>query len=268
MDFRLPDLGEGIDSATVVGVRVKPGDAVTKDQDVMEVETDKASVPVPVDSDGTVEKVHVKQGDKVSVGTVLLTISGGPAEPAKNGEQKPAAEKKSEPKAETQSHPAESAPAGGGQVEFKLPDLGEGIDSATVVAVNIKAGDTVAKDQDIIDVETDKASVPVPIDVAGTVDEVRVKQGDKIGVGTVIAVVTSSGGSPKPGASQTARSRRNPHLRPYRDRKKRSRSRPGRPPPRPNRPTACRTRTAPPRSSPPARRPAASPANSGSHSPR
>ena len=75
MDFRLPALGEGIDAATVVGVRVKPGDAVTAGQEVVDVETDKAAVSVPVDAAGTVAELKVKPGDKVPVGGVLLVLS-------------------------------------------------------------------------------------------------------------------------------------------------------------------------------------------------
>src|SRR5437763_11494262 len=82
MDFRLPALGEGIDSATVVGVRVKPGDAVAAGQDVIDVETDKAAMAVPAEVAGTVEAVHVKPGDKVRVGGAVLTLtSAAPATP-------------------------------------------------------------------------------------------------------------------------------------------------------------------------------------------
>src|SRR5437879_3278805 len=88
MEFRLPALGEGIDAATVVGVRVKPGDAVTAGQDVIDVETDKAAVSVPADAAGTVAEVKVKAGDKIPVGGVLLIFASGgrkpPVEPAKN----------------------------------------------------------------------------------------------------------------------------------------------------------------------------------------
>src|SRR5438477_231296 len=79
MEFRLPALGEGIDSATVVNVLVKPGDAVAAGQNVIAIETDKAAVEVPAEVTGTVEAVHVKPGDKVPVGAPLLTLtaSGG-----------------------------------------------------------------------------------------------------------------------------------------------------------------------------------------------
>ncbi|MCZ2342769.1 MAG: 2-oxo acid dehydrogenase subunit E2 [Bacteroidales bacterium] len=196
MDFRLPDLGEGIDSATVVEIRVKPGDRVSKDQEVLSVETDKAAMPVSVDQNGTIEQIHIKPGDKISAGTLLLTLSGGggtaPSAPASAHVTPPAVAVKPEPTPVPQS-------AGGQKVEFRLPVLGEGIDSGTVVAVRIQPGDTVKKDQEVLEIETDKAAMPVPIDVAGTVEEVRIRSGDKISIGAVIAIITTSGSS-----SQTA----------------------------------------------------------------
>src|SRR5437764_788356 len=86
MDFRLPNLGEGIDAATVTAVLVKPGDAVSAGQNVVSVETDKAAVEVPAEAEGTVEAVRVKPGDKVPVGQTVLTLSvasGGREPPEK-----------------------------------------------------------------------------------------------------------------------------------------------------------------------------------------
>ena len=80
MDFRLPDLGEGIDSATVTSVMVKPGDAITAGQNVIAVETDKASMEIPCDVAGTVELVKVKSGDKIPAGAVLLTLGASTSE--------------------------------------------------------------------------------------------------------------------------------------------------------------------------------------------
>src|SRR4051794_5777805 len=111
MDFRLPALGEGIDSATVVGVRVKPGDVLTAGQEVVDVETDKAAMAVPVEAAGTVEAVLVKPGDKVPVGAPLLKLVAAEAKPGEA--PKPAAapvEPAEAPK------PAPAAPAGGGKV--------------------------------------------------------------------------------------------------------------------------------------------------------
>src|SRR2546426_9482516 len=84
MDFRLPALGEGIDSATVTAVLVKPGDAVAAGQNVIAVETDKAAMEIESDAAGTVEAVLVKPGDKLPVGAPVLPLGGGPA-PAGRG---------------------------------------------------------------------------------------------------------------------------------------------------------------------------------------
>ncbi len=189
MEFRLPPLGEGIDSATVVGVLVKAGDAVKPGQNVLAVETDKAAVEVPVEAAGVVGQVHVKIGDKLPVGGLVLTLSGSGATPAPPPAAAPA------PKVETPA-PAPAAPAASGPIEFKLPALGEGIDAATVVGVLVKAGDAVKAGQNVLAVETDKAAVEVPVEVAGTVEAVHVKVGDKIPVGKTVLTLRTTGASP------------------------------------------------------------------------
>ncbi len=78
MDIRLPSLGEGVGSATVVAVSVSVGDRVERDQQILEIETEKAVAPVPAPGAGVVSKIHVKPGDKVSVGAVLVTLAGDP----------------------------------------------------------------------------------------------------------------------------------------------------------------------------------------------
>ncbi len=206
MNIVLPELGEGIDSATVVSLKVKPGDSVTAGQDLLDVETDKASVPVTSTGDGTIGEIKVKPGDKVAIGSVLLTFSGnGEAKPAPASapkvEAKPAAPAP-EPEAPAKAEPVPTAPS---KIEFKLPNLGEGIDSAMVVSVKVKSGDTIAVGQELLDVETDKASMPVTSDLAGTVESINVKAGDKIAVGGVVAILLGSGVSRevKPSAAPT-----------------------------------------------------------------
>src|SRR5580704_10267642 len=76
MEFRLPELGEGIADATVVNVPVKAGDAVTAGQTLLEVETDKASMPVPAASAGTIAEIRIKPGDKIKVGQVVMVLNG------------------------------------------------------------------------------------------------------------------------------------------------------------------------------------------------
>jgi pyruvate dehydrogenase E2 component (dihydrolipoamide acetyltransferase) len=214
MDFRLPNLGEGIDSATVTAVLVKPGDAVAAGQPVVSVETDKAALEVEADAAGTVEAVLVKPGDKVPVGGPVLRLkasggppsgaraSGPPAERAGGPGSSPEgadAHRPPEPRppaSKADAPTSQPAPAAGGKSQFKLPSLGEGIDAATVTAVLVKVGDAVKAGQPVVGVETDKAAMEVEADAAGTVEQVHVKPGDKIGAGTVILTLT--GGEPAP----------------------------------------------------------------------
>ena len=114
-EFKIPELGENITSGDVVRVLVKPGDTIAKDQPVLELETDKATIEVPSTVAGTVKEVKVKQGQKVNVGQLVLTVDGDAAEPAKAEAEKPksapAAEPPKEAAAETDDKP-KSQPTG------------------------------------------------------------------------------------------------------------------------------------------------------------
>jgi pyruvate dehydrogenase E2 component (dihydrolipoamide acetyltransferase) len=93
MDVKLPKLGEGADSGVVVGIFVKEGDTVAKDQAILELENEKAVASIPSTAAGVVEKVHVKSGDRVSVGQRLISVGGNGAAPAAEAAPKPAAKK-------------------------------------------------------------------------------------------------------------------------------------------------------------------------------
>ncbi|MFO1477857.1 MAG: 2-oxo acid dehydrogenase subunit E2 [Verrucomicrobiota bacterium] len=108
MDVKLPRLGEGADSGTVVNIFVKEGDTVAKDQPILELENEKAVATIPAPAAGTVTRIHAKPGDKLSVGQKILTLSGS-AEPAAKPAAAPAA--KSRPAApEPEPEPEAAAP--------------------------------------------------------------------------------------------------------------------------------------------------------------
>ncbi|MCL5027455.1 MAG: dihydrolipoyllysine-residue acetyltransferase [Bacteroidetes bacterium] len=196
-DFKLPELGENIEAADVLNVLVKPGDSIVKDQGVIEIETDKATIEVPSTVSGTIKDVLVKAGDKVKVGQVLLKVEDGnnqaPKVEAKQTEPKPET-KKTEPIVETKSAPLPKPQSTNGQiVEMKLPELGENIDAADVLNVLVKPGDSIEKDQSIMEIETDKATIEVPATLAGKIIEVLIKTGEKAKVGqTLIKVQAGS----------------------------------------------------------------------------
>jgi pyruvate dehydrogenase E2 component (dihydrolipoamide acetyltransferase) len=93
MDVKLPKLGEGADSGVVVGIFVNVGDTVAKDQAILELENEKAVASIPSTGAGVVEKIHVKAGDRVSIGQKLITLAGGGGAPAAEPAPKPAAKK-------------------------------------------------------------------------------------------------------------------------------------------------------------------------------
>src|SRR3990172_2232646 len=90
-DFKVPDLGENVDSGDIVNVMVKEGDEIQADQSVMEIETGKAVVELPCPFPGRITKIHVQKGAKVKVGDALLTVEGATASPAANAKPAPAA---------------------------------------------------------------------------------------------------------------------------------------------------------------------------------
>jgi len=207
-EFKLPELGENIESADIVNVLVKAGDTIEKEQSIIEIETDKATIEVPSNISGKITEVLVKQGESVKVGQTIIKVDEGASSDdyallkGKVVKEEVKEEAKVEAKSETKKAEKESSnqkeikkevQAGSGEiVEFKVPDLGENIESADVINVLVKKGDVIAKDQGVIEIETDKATVEVPSSVEGKIVDVNVKIGDKVKVGDVLIKVEST----------------------------------------------------------------------------
>src|SRR6266699_2367729 len=99
-EIKRPALGENVDSGTVVKIHVSPGDKLTDDQPVLELETEKASVEVPASASGTVKEIRVKEGDTIKVGQVLLTLEEG--DEAKGDSAQPQGEERKRDSAQPQ----------------------------------------------------------------------------------------------------------------------------------------------------------------------
>ena len=196
-EFKLPELGENIESGDLVRLMIKPGDSITEGDPVMELETDKAVVEVPSSVTGTIGEIPVKEGDKLRVGQVIFTIENGTgtgAKPASKLEKTPAQPnavpamppQPAPPAAPRTDRQAASAASASTATEFKLPELGENIDSGDLVRLMIAPGASVSEGQPVMELETDKAVVEVPSSVTGVVREIKVKEGQKVKVGEVI----------------------------------------------------------------------------------
>ncbi|MRN36948.1 dihydrolipoyllysine-residue acetyltransferase [Neisseria sp. N95_16] len=195
VEIKVPDIG-GHENVDIIAVEVKAGDTIAVDDTLITLETDKATMDVPADAAGVVKEVKVSVGDKISEGGVILLVETG----AEAAEEKPAAAeapKAEEAKAEAPAAaPAQAAApaAAGGTVTVAVPDIG-GHENVDVIAVEIKVGDTVAEDDTLITLETDKATMDVPSTAAGVVKSVLIKVGDKVSEGSAIIEVEVAGGA-------------------------------------------------------------------------
>ena len=200
IDVQVPDIG--VEKATVGEILVSVGDQIDVDQSILVVESDKATVEVPSTISGTVESISVQVGDSVKEGVVILTVKTAASVAPVTAEPTQVAT----PQA-TQAQPAEAAPqvaaAPAGAVEIAVPDLG--VDKAAVAEILVSVGDTVEKDQSIIVVESDKATVEVPSTTAGVIKAIHVALGQNVSEG--VALVTIEGeSSSAPAAAPAAAS--------------------------------------------------------------
>ncbi|HEV3153948.1 MAG TPA: dihydrolipoyllysine-residue acetyltransferase [Candidatus Baltobacteraceae bacterium] len=210
MEVLVPDIGDFKD-VPVIEILVKPGDRVKKDDSLIALESDKATMEVPSPQEGTVEELKVNVGDKVSQGSVILTLAqDGAAASAGNGAASTS---------DRSAAPAEAqAPASGKNavetkpaletIEMTVPDIGDFKD-VPVIEVFVKPGDRIEKDASLIALESEKATMEVPATAAGTVRDVKVKAGDRVSRGAVIAVIEGSAG---PGAVRAAQDDGSPSI--------------------------------------------------------
>lgn len=192
VEVKVPDIG--VEKALVGEILVQVGDEITVDQSIVVVESDKATVEVPSTIDGTVEAIQIKEGDTVKEGVVILTVKTAASAPvqqsAPESAEQASAPAAPEAKAETVAQ-APAAPAG--DVEVKVPDLG--VDKAAVAEILVQVGDKVEKDQSIIVVESDKATVEVPSTTAGVIKSIHVELGQNVSEGIALITIEAAGQS-------------------------------------------------------------------------
>jgi pyruvate dehydrogenase E2 component (dihydrolipoamide acetyltransferase) len=190
IELVVPDLG-GFDAIPVIEVLVQPGDTIAKDAPLVTLESDKATMEVPASQGGVIKDIRIRVGDKVSQGTVLVTV-----ESADNVSQSPVDNVTlSSVEARTENVAAPASTNGNGAnaslVNLTVPDIGDFKD-IPVIEVLVAPGDTVAKDATLVTLESDKAAMEVPATAGGVIKDVLVKVGDKVSQGAVIATMTTA----------------------------------------------------------------------------
>ena len=235
--FKLPDVGEGTAEAELVEWKVKVGDRVSEDQALADVMTDKATVELTSPVEGVVRALHGEPGEMRSVKSPLVELevegqgmeegTDAPLVPSPSGERNldprdtppttPATERPDSPdqsgagpdspdqsRRTPDSPDSASAQAAAGDFVFRLPDVGEGTAEAELVEWKVAVGDTVAEDQPVADVMTDKATVELTSPVAGVVTALHGEAGGMIAVKAPLVTLNTGKGGPAPAASQPA----------------------------------------------------------------
>lgn len=176
-DILTPALGESVAEASIAKWTKKVGDAVKKDEVLVELETDKVSLEVVAPADGVLSAINANDGDTVVPGTVLGSVTEGGAAAA------------SAPAAASAAAPAAS---GGAAVDITVPTMGESVAEGSIGTWLKKSGDTVAKDELLVEIETDKVAVEVSAPAAGVLTIIAA-DGDTVTPGQVIGSVAASG---------------------------------------------------------------------------
>ncbi|WP_421860768.1 2-oxoglutarate dehydrogenase complex dihydrolipoyllysine-residue succinyltransferase [Oceanicaulis sp.] len=191
-EITVPTLGESVTEATVGEWQVSEGDAVKKDDILVELETDKVSVEVRAEDDGVLSKIVAQEGDTVEIGATLAELGAGGGK-SKASDDKPAK------KAESKSDESNGTSGGGKLIDAKVPVMGESVAEGQVGQWLVQPGEAVEPDQALLEIETDKVAVEVPSPAAGVLEEQLVAEGDTVTPDQVIAKIregaSASGGS-------------------------------------------------------------------------
>ena len=197
----IPNAGESVTSANVAQWHKASGDAVAKGDTLLTIETDKVSQEIEADVAGTLN-ILIQEGEEVAIGTVVATIAEGAAAPAQPASTPAPAQ--AEPAATPAASPAPATnSASGDVVDVIVPAAGESVTSANVANWTVSTGDSVAKGDTLVTLETDKVSQELDAEVSGTI-EIITPEGEEVGIGTVIAKITTGAAPATPAASTPA----------------------------------------------------------------
>ncbi|WP_223450919.1 MULTISPECIES: dihydrolipoyllysine-residue acetyltransferase [unclassified Pseudomonas] len=187
----VPDIGSA-GKAQIIEIQVKVGDTVEADQSLITLESDKASMEIPSPAAGVIKAISVKLNDEVGTGDLILDLEvAGAAAPAAAAPAQAAAPAA----APAPAAAAPAAPVADSVQDIHVPDIGSA-GKAKIIEVLVKAGDTVAADQSLITLESDKASMEIPSPAAGVVESISIKLDDEVGTGDLILKLKVKGAAP------------------------------------------------------------------------
>jgi len=189
IDVAVPDIGD-FESVEVIEIAVAVGDTVELEQTLLTLESDKASMDIPSSAAGVVDEILVKVGDSIAEGTVVVRLKQNDDV---SDSEKSTQDNAPEPPTKNEKTPAETSLQ---EIDIQVPDIGD-FDAVEVIELNVAVGDVVEKEQTLLTLESDKASMEIPSTAAGTVKAIHVAVGDKVAEGALIIVLSAQVASPE-----------------------------------------------------------------------
>jgi multifunctional 2-oxoglutarate metabolism enzyme len=194
VQITMPQMGESVTEGTILQWLKQVGDRVEADEPLVEVSTDKVDAEVPAPAAGTLTKIMAEPDETVQVGAVLGEIEAGADGAAPGaGDAGPSVE------AADAGQAAEAE-----TVDVTFPEMGDSVAEGTVLEWRVKPGDSVAVDDVLVEISTDKVDAEVPAPVAGTVSEILVEADETAQVGSVLCRIAAGAGAPAEPAQPAA----------------------------------------------------------------
>ncbi len=204
IDIKVPQLPESVADATIATWHVKPGDKVSRDQNLVDIETDKVVLEVVAEADGVLGEITAEEGTTVTAEEVIGKIEegdGAASSDSKKEEKSDDSDKKADKKDDKKDSGSSEKKGSGEKMNVTVPQLPESVSDATISAWHVKEGDEVKRDQNLVDIETDKVVLEVVAPADGVLVKIEHDEGATVGADDVIGIVeagaSSDGGSSK-----------------------------------------------------------------------
>lgn len=186
IDIKVPELPESVADGTIATWHVKEGDTVSRDQNLVDIETDKVVLEVVAEADGVIGKISAQEGDTVEGQQVIGSIGEGKSTEKSESKEEPSKDEKSGNKDSAEKPESKGS---GKTIEVKVPELPESVSEATIATWHVKAGESVTRDQNLVDIETDKVVLEVVAEADGKLAEILHEEGANVGAQEVIGKI-------------------------------------------------------------------------------
>jgi 2-oxoglutarate decarboxylase len=194
VEVAMPAMGESVSDGTILEWHKQEGDTVAEDETLVEISTDKVDAEVPAPTAGTVVKIHFAEGDTVDVGAILAEIAPSNGAAPSTEEARSAGHGRPE-EAPPDQDAGMDASRSTTVLDIEMPAMGESVSEGTILEWAKQVGDSVAEDEPLVEISTDKVDAEMPSPASGTLTEILAEAGETVTVGQVLGRMTVGAGA-------------------------------------------------------------------------